>query len=59
MVFAENEKERREAIDNRQSNRVRTGNLKLKAKEEKRGWKRSNELSNRKVYFVIQCPRGI
>ena len=25
-----------------------------KAKEEKRGWKRSNKLSNRKVHFVIQ-----
>ena len=24
------------------------------AKEEKRGWKRSNKLSNRKVHFVIQ-----
>ena len=25
-----------------------------KAKEEKRGWKRSNKLPNRKVHFVIQ-----
>ncbi len=33
--FAENEQERREAIDTRQSNRVREGNLKLQAKEEK------------------------
>ena len=41
--FAENEKERREAIDNRQSNRVRTGNLKLKAKEEKKMQKKRDQ----------------
>ena len=50
-AFAENEKVRREALDNRQSNRIRAGNIKMQEKQEKRNkkiidreWKR--ELNN-------------
>lgn len=38
-AFAENEKVRREALDNRQSNRIREGNIKMQEKEEKRNKK--------------------
>ena len=38
-AFAENEKVRREALDNRQSNRIRAGNIKMQEKQEKRNKK--------------------
>ena len=59
-AFAENEKVRREALDNRQSNRIRAGNIKMQEKQEKRNkkiidreWKKESKNES-----LIEIHRG-